>query len=443
MTKVYIFIGATLQAISLIGIMIALIIFGLLEDGESGRQGDNVIYEFGLFAAFGILMLTFYSGKRIARKGRKHSKLIDKDFILFLRNFKEDRILAKGEEINWIQRVVFFGGTIDLKTEEEEIEMALSCYGKFIGIGKPGEYIPRLGAERLYFNDDEWQVQVKYFMDKATLLLMISGKSKGLLWEMETIIKSGLLRKLVIIIPNKDTGYKEYKRKFEELTMIKLPDIDFNSKGRHTYRGIIWFDNDIAKYETCQRKKSFIGQAGFILNQFLLMKFRFTAALDFRQLLHGVISKLNIKRNNATIASIIKRLKAAGLDFIIITPMIYLTYILLQSLNLHEQIFNFLKEGHPGDLIEVAFPLTITSYFLIFEFLPPNATPGKRIMKLYIADKEGIGLTYMQSSFRLFLKMITFMLLIGIFYLIKNKKMLHDVIINTNVFENKVELKRN
>jgi uncharacterized RDD family membrane protein YckC len=85
-------------------------------------------------------------------------------------------------------------------------------------------------------------------------------------------------------------------------------------------------------------------------------------------------------------------------------------------------------------LTPVAFAITITAtwfYYTMFEASVWQATPGKRVMRLYVADLNGQRLTFARAAARNFAKMISSLtFLVG--YLVagftEKKQALHDIL---------------
>jgi hypothetical protein len=78
--------------------------------------------------------------------------------------------------------------------------MYLNDYGPVIAIGRPGEWAPPLGAARKYVTDD-WQGEVLDLINKCQLIVVILGKTNGLAWEIQQLIRLGVLKKLILVIP--------------------------------------------------------------------------------------------------------------------------------------------------------------------------------------------------------------------------------------------------
>ena len=59
-----------------------------------------------------------------------------------------------------------------LKTDEEDLALALNHLGPVVAIGDPneGEGLPMLGATRIYFADDKWQESIERLLSSLSWL---------------------------------------------------------------------------------------------------------------------------------------------------------------------------------------------------------------------------------------------------------------------------------
>ena len=90
------------------------------------------------------------------------------------------------------------------------------------------------------------------------------------------------------------------------------------------------------------------------------------------------------------------------------------------------------KVSNFGLLINV---VLVWLYFAIQESGEGQATPGKRLMGIYVTDKEGRRISFAQATIRYFSKYLSSILMIGFIMaaFTKNKQGLHDLIADTLV----------
>jgi hypothetical protein len=126
--------------------------------------------------------------------------------ILFLRSFQDDRIKVKVRVslagIPSYQRLRF----------EEALGLRLNDFGPFLGIGEPGEGLPRLGAARAYLADDRWQAVVVNWIGEARLISMLCGPTHWIHWEMQNIIKNQRLNRVLLLMPPGRSSWMAQRR---------------------------------------------------------------------------------------------------------------------------------------------------------------------------------------------------------------------------------------
>lgn len=118
--------------------------------------------------------------------------------ILLLRSFKDDE--AKLASRNAFVRLLFMGmsGRIRL---ERAIAPELNRLGPFIAIGEPGERLPDLGAARDYVPHDAWQARVIGWMDAARRVVIIVGRTEGVLWELRQAAERRKFDRMIALLP--------------------------------------------------------------------------------------------------------------------------------------------------------------------------------------------------------------------------------------------------
>lgn len=122
--------------------------------------------------------------------------LEDPDYkpIVFLRSFADDAAMVTSKRL--------FDRLTRRRRRLEEIAFsALAPLGAAIAIGKPGERLPKLGAVRAYYPDDEWQAAVLGWMRRAQLIVLIGGASHWTMWELRQVIDLGKHDRLVLVLP--------------------------------------------------------------------------------------------------------------------------------------------------------------------------------------------------------------------------------------------------
>lgn len=115
--------------------------------------------------------------------------------ILFLRSFRDD---MTGAPLRVTLAGVRWWGSIRL---EEALSETVGKLGPFLAVGEPNEGLPRLGAARAYLGQDAWQEAVLDWIRTSRLIIMLAGPTSWIHWEMQNIIRSGRLQKLLLVLP--------------------------------------------------------------------------------------------------------------------------------------------------------------------------------------------------------------------------------------------------
>jgi hypothetical protein len=114
--------------------------------------------------------------------------------VIYLRSFHADRRLAR--------RPLAIGRAVSFRTEEEQLVEALREIGPVVAIGRPGERLPRLGAQRVYVEDADWRQQILSWFTRAALVIIHipSKPTEGLTWEVEQGLNVVALDRLVFLV---------------------------------------------------------------------------------------------------------------------------------------------------------------------------------------------------------------------------------------------------
>ena len=140
------------------------------------------------------------------------------------------------------------------------------------------------------------------------------------------------------------------------------------------------------------------------------------------------------------------RLAAALLDMLITAPIIWAAFYIIgfdfTNMPTMEQAFSGIRpeetsEKRIADFVSWIISITYSVYFITSKH---QATPGKSIMNLHVATKDGQKLSVNRCFARFFASILSGLLL-GIGFLMiaftKEKTALHDLICNTRVFYGK------
>ena len=105
--------------------------------------------------------------------------------VVYLRSFEADSEIVLRPEGFWRRWMMIFIDYAVTFSPEQELAEVLNAVGPVIAIGKPGEALPELGAARLYVSDAEWRAKVIDMMDRSRLVIIRTGSTSNLRWEIE------------------------------------------------------------------------------------------------------------------------------------------------------------------------------------------------------------------------------------------------------------------
>lgn len=164
--------------------------------------------------------LLYQRGKRCAALSAE--EVLGRDSrppVIYLRSFKDDRSdTVKTSKDNFplwriLHPVKLWASALnmfDTRTEEEILSEALQQVGPVVGIGRPGEKLPQLGAARVYVSDDNWKQTVHGFLDHAGLAVLRLGKTPGFFWEVEQSATRMDPTRLILLVPLSRRKYEEF-----------------------------------------------------------------------------------------------------------------------------------------------------------------------------------------------------------------------------------------
>ena len=84
---------------------------------------------------------------------------------------------------------------------EEVLVKSLGASMPCVALGSPNENLPELGAYRTYLGDEDWQPALRRWLEQSVLVLLISGTTDWVRWELRTIRELGITKKVIIVVP--------------------------------------------------------------------------------------------------------------------------------------------------------------------------------------------------------------------------------------------------
>lgn len=154
---------------------------------------------------------------------------------LYLRPFKDDETTSR---------------LLNLSTEEQELAAVMLEIGPFVALGEPGEKFPAPGAARMYVEHQGWQSKVEHLMSRAGLVVARVGNTESFWWEMLTAMRVLKPERLLLLVPDDQKVYEEFRRRARGVFPRQLPEHEFRSTRFDTFKshisleGFIYFEPD-------------------------------------------------------------------------------------------------------------------------------------------------------------------------------------------------------
>lgn len=207
-----------------LGVGIVMVSLQYLRDVVVGGEGPP----WRLYVHLGTLLLgisNIVAGNSVLRLAVQHhaeiisspKALTSGSYTLYLRSFKDDPRLARPHRFPGLGALVR-GWFLLGRSEEERFDAALAWAGPMVGVGAPGERVPRAGAMRMYLPRQDWQEPVREMLQGARFVVIVLGHGPGTLWELGEAMRVLPPERLLLVVP---MGRKEYD-KFRRVTETEL-----------------------------------------------------------------------------------------------------------------------------------------------------------------------------------------------------------------------------
>ncbi len=107
-------------------------------------------------------------------------------------------------------------------SEEEQLAQAVAPIGPLIGIGQPGESLPKPGAARIY--PAHWHESVEDLLRRVRLVILRPGTSEGVRWEVEHTFRMVDPAKVVLMLDRvKAKDYEKIRTALAAACSVELP----------------------------------------------------------------------------------------------------------------------------------------------------------------------------------------------------------------------------
>lgn len=173
--------------------MMIVVAFSILNDDK--QLGDAWTESWVAVPVLGLVLLVSRAGMLVLRRGWKYDavsaqealKADPRSPVVYLRSFEDDRrMVITTSRFSRLYEAVLRSMTV--MSLEQELAAIMSRAGPVVGIGRPGESLPELGAARVYVDDTAWRETITELMRRARLVVVRVGATENLWWEIERAV---------------------------------------------------------------------------------------------------------------------------------------------------------------------------------------------------------------------------------------------------------------
>jgi TM2 domain-containing membrane protein YozV len=136
--------------------------------------------------------------------------------VLYLRSFAHDDTTLWGTRLGQWRGWRIWRAWWPATSFEQDLASVLSGIGPLVTVGRPGESLPQLGAQRRYFEDHEWQQRVLELMEGAALVVIRCGSTGNLWWELEQALRVVPRSRLLVLSLGSDAERSHFEAELEQ-----------------------------------------------------------------------------------------------------------------------------------------------------------------------------------------------------------------------------------
>jgi hypothetical protein len=207
-------------------VVLAIAALAMLAGAQSSPDGST-LFVTGLLSIAVAAVLELRAQRHLTPLAADVLAKDDRPPVIYLRGFQDEvRERGVGEllAVLW-QRPVATEISAWGPREQIEIAKVMQRIGPYIALGRPGEKLPEVGAAKLYVADADWQPKILEWLKKARLVVLQAGVTPGLRWEIGQMVKRLSPAKLLVILPDTDAQYRQFKAWADAVLPKALPDM--------------------------------------------------------------------------------------------------------------------------------------------------------------------------------------------------------------------------
>jgi hypothetical protein len=165
------------------------------------------------------------------------------DYSLYLRTFDLDDELSGPQSFTRTKRGLRSLFFIELPQEMQVADALSNDEAPLVGVGRPGEPAPPVGAFRVYLPHADWKPQVRELIEGARHAVLALGWGAGTLWELREAMRILTPEQLILVVPMDQTEYERFRRETAKSLPVRLPAYAGRQEVRSAVRGLITFSD--------------------------------------------------------------------------------------------------------------------------------------------------------------------------------------------------------
>lgn len=214
-------VAVALGVAGAVGLLVIIAAFEI----ELGKGFGSAVVGLLSFALLVSCSVIYDSGKRHLQPTAKQALAADaRPPVVYLRSFDtEDAVSVEERVLAGIMREV----------------------GPFVAIGRPEDRVPPLGAARHYLPKGPWKPTVRELLDRAQLVILVSGQTEGLAWELGEVMRRMDHDRVAILVTADRAAYaalEDRLRASADATLPEFPDLRKLRNRAGQFVGVIRFD---------------------------------------------------------------------------------------------------------------------------------------------------------------------------------------------------------
>jgi hypothetical protein len=166
------------------------------------------------------------------------------EYGLYLRTFEQDHVLSGAQPFTLGIRALRSLFVTELPEEGQLADALSSDNVPLVGVGRPGEPAPPVGALRVYLPHEDWKPQVRDLIEGARHVVLALGWGEGTVWELGEAMRTLAPEQLILVVPMEQPEYERFRRETANSLPARLPAYAGREEIRSTIRGLITFSED-------------------------------------------------------------------------------------------------------------------------------------------------------------------------------------------------------